>query len=154
VSIDTLAGYLIIAASTTLGSFIIASGVDVVAGALLAIKKHMFDPHKLPSFLAEQFATRELLGVLGLGATAGMTAFASTLVNGGLTEAALQTVANVALGAMTAGAAALMASVLKDAYGKVAELFGGPLAPPALAPTPIPVQIVPAPPPEITEPAP
>lgn len=109
---------------------------------MLALRKGNFDWNKLPSWLGEQFATREFLGVVSLGATAGLTAFASTVVHGGLTEAALQGVAQVALAAMTAGAAAMMASVLKDAYAKVSAVFGGPEPPPAPLPPPTPVTVV------------
>lgn len=130
---DILNG-LVIAASTTLGGFIVLCGIDIVAGIALAIKTHTFDAHKLPNFLGEQFATKEFLGVVTLGATAGLTALGSTIVHGGLTEAALQGVAQVALAAMTAGAAAMLASVLKDAYGKITALLGGPAPAPAPAP--------------------
>lgn len=125
-SFDTIIGYLTIAASTTLGAFIVACGLDIAAGVVLAVRKGNFDWNKLPSFLGEQFATKEFLGVVSLGVTAGVTAIGSTLVRGGVTEAALQGVAQVALAAMTAGAAAMMASVLSDAYGKVGALFGTP----------------------------
>src|ERR1035437_6057044 len=122
---NTLIAYLVVAASTALGSFIVACGLDILAGMVLALRQGKFDWNKLPSWLGEQFATKEFLGVLGLGLAAAMTAVASTLNQGALSEAALQGVAQVALGAMTVGAAAMMASVLSDAYAKVAQLFGG-----------------------------
>jgi len=138
VTFDNLIGYLVVAASTTLGGFIVFCFVDVIAGAGLAFRTGTFDPNKLPSFLAAQFATKELLGVLGLGVTAGTTAFASTIVQGGLTEAALQTVAQVALAAMTAGAATMIVSVLSDALSKVSELFSAAPAAPATPPAVLP----------------
>ena len=140
-SFDTIIGYLTIAASTTLGAFIVACFLDVAAGIVLAVRKGTFDWNKLPQFLGEQFATKEFLGVVSLGVAAGTTALGSTLVHGGVTEAALQGVAQIALAAMTAGAAAMMASVLSDAYGKVGALFGGPVPAPAPLPPPIPVTI-------------
>ncbi len=142
-SFDTLIGYLVVAASTTLGSFLVACALDVLAGVLLALRRGNFDWNKLPSFLAEQVATRQFLGVISLGVTAGLAALGSTVVSSGLTESALQTVAQVALAATTAGAAAMMAAVLSDVYSKAAQLLGG--APPALPlpPPPLPVTIVP-----------
>lgn len=140
-SFNTILGYLVVAASTTLGGFIVACGVDIVAGVVLAVRKKTFDWNKLPSWLGAQFATREFLGVVSLGATAGLTALASTAVHGGLTQEALQGVAQIALAAMTAGAAAMMASVLKDARDKVMAVFGGPEPAPAPLPPPIPVTI-------------
>ncbi len=145
-SFNTLIGLLVVAASTALGSFIVACGLDILAGMVLALRKGAFDWNKLPSWLSAQFATKEFLGVLGLGATAGMTAFASTIVQGGLTEAALQGIAQAALAAATAGAVMMMASVLSDAYGKVGQLFGGLAPTPPPPPAPIPVVVVPAPP--------
>ena len=133
-SFDTLIGYLVVAASTTLGSFLVACGLDVLVGMVLALRQGKFDWNKLPSWLGAQFATKEFLGVLGLGATAGMTAVASTIVRGGLTEAALQGIAQAALAAATAGAAMMMASVLSDAFSKVAQVFGA--APPPLPEVP------------------
>lgn len=145
-SFNTLLGYLVVAASTTLGSFIVLVGVDIIAGIVLALRKGTFDANKLPLWLGEQFATREFLGVVSLGATAGLTALGSTIVHGGLTEVALQTVAQIALAAMTAGAAAMMASVLSDVFGKVQQLLGAPT--PVLPPVPpTPVTVVPPAPP-------
>jgi hypothetical protein len=141
-SFDTIVGYLTVAASTALGGFIVACGIDILAGVVLAVRQGKFDWNKLPSFLGEQFATREFLGVVSLGVAAGTTALGSTLIHGGLTQEALQGVAQIALAAMTAGAAAMAGSVLKDAYNKVAELFGGPVAPPAPPPAPVPVTLV------------
>lgn len=141
---NTLLGYLVVAASTTLGSFIVAVGLDIVAGIVLAVRQGKFDWNRLPSWLGEQFATKEFLGVVALGTTAGLAALGSSL-QGGLTEQALQTVAQVALGAATAGAAAMMASVLSDAFGKVQQLFGAPPKPvPPIPPTPVTV-VPPAP---------
>jgi hypothetical protein len=139
-SFNTLIAYLVVAASTALGSFIVACGLDILAGMVLALRQGKFDWNKLPSWLGAQFATKEFLGVLGLGATAGMTAFASTIVSGGLTEAALQGIAQAALAAATAGAVMMMASVLSDAFSKVGQVFGA-------APPPLPL---PAPPVAVT----
>lgn len=144
-SFDTILGYLVVAASTTLGGFIVACGIDIGAGIVLSVRKKTFDWNKLPSWLSAQFATREFLGVVSLGVTAGLTALGSTLVHGGLTQEALLGVAQIALAAMTAGAAAMMASVLKDARDKVLALFGGPEPAPAPLASPIPVTIVPPP---------
>jgi hypothetical protein len=145
VTFHQVLGYLVVAASTTLGSFIVAVGLDIVAGIVLATRQGKFDWNRLPGFLGEQFATKEFLGVVALGTTAGLAALGSSL-QGGLTESALQTVAQVALGAATAGAAAMMASVLSDAFGKVQQLFGAPAKPvPPVLPTPVVVVPPPAP---------
>jgi cytochrome bd-type quinol oxidase subunit 2 len=141
-SFHQVLGYLVIAASTTLGSFIVAVGLDILAGITLALRQGKFYWNRLPSWLGDQFATKEFLGVVTLGVTAGLAALGSSL-QGGLTEQALQTVAQVALAAATAGAAAMMASVLSDAFGKVQQLFGAPAKPvPPVPPTP--VVVVPA----------
>lgn len=123
-SFNTLLSWLVIAASTTLGSFIILVGLDLVAGVLLAIRAHTFDVHKLGNFLASQFATGKFLGVLTLAAAAAGSAFASTITQGGLSEATLQGIAQVALAAATAGAATMLAAIVKDLSVKLAELFG------------------------------
>jgi hypothetical protein len=146
VTFNTILGWLVVAASTTLGGFILACGVDIAAGVALSVRNHTYNWNKLPSWLSAQFATREFLGVVSLGATAGLTALASTAVHGGLTHEALLGVAQIALAAMTAGAAAMMASVLKDARDKVLALFGGPEPAPAPLPPPIAVVVVPPPP--------
>jgi len=142
VSFNTLIGYLVVAASTTLGGFIVACGLDILAGMVLALRQGKFDWNKLPSWLSAQFATREFLGVLGLAGAAAGTAFASTIVSGGLTEAALQGIAQAALAAATAGAAMMMASVLADAFSKVGQVFGAAPPPPPLPAPPTPVVIV------------
>ena len=133
---DTLIGYLVVAASTTLGAFVVACFLDLIAAIVLAVRQGKFQTNRLPEFLESQFATKQFLGVLGLGAAAGGTAFASTLVKGGLTQDALEGVAQVALAAMTAGAATMMAAVLADARSKVGQLFGFPPAAPAPLPAP------------------
>jgi hypothetical protein len=154
-SFNTLIGYLVIAASTTLGSFILFVVLDLGAAVILAARAHTFDVHRLGDFLSAQFATRKFLGVLGLAAAAAGTAFASTLSQGSITEAALQGIAQVALAAATAGAATMLASIIADFMSKVAEVFGA--APtPSPAPTdPIPVVVVPPPtPPTVPAPTP
>lgn len=144
-SFDTVISWLVVAASSTLGGFILFVLADLALAVVLAARAHTFNVHRLGDFLAAQFATRKFLGVLGLAAAAAGTAFASTISQGPLTEAALQGIAQLALAAATAGAAAMLASVIKDLYSKLAELFGGAPAPPAPLTVPIPVVVVPLP---------
>jgi hypothetical protein len=151
---DSLIGYFVVAASTSLGLFILACGLDIIVGMGLAWRQGKFDPRKLPQFLDSQFATKQFLGVLGLGAAAAGTAFAASLVNGGLTQDALEGVAQAALGAMTVGAAAMMASVIADTKSKVGEFLGFPPSEPLPAPAPIPVEIVESTPTAAVGPAP
>lgn len=140
-NLNDLASVLVAAASTTLGLFIVAVFADLGAAVLVAVRKGAFDWHKFPQFVEDQFATKQLLGVLALGATAAGTGFASTIITHGLTVDALQAISQVALAAMTLGAAAMTASVWADARAKLGELFGGAVVIPA-EPTPIPVTIV------------
>lgn len=128
-SFNTLLGWLVVAASTTLGSFILFVVLDLVAAVILAVRAHTFDIHKLGDFLAKQFATGKFLGVLSLAAAAAGTAFLSTLSQGPITEAALQGIAQAALAAATVGAAAMVASVIADLMSKISQLFGAPAPP-------------------------
>lgn len=141
---SNIASWLVVAASTTLGTFIGAVILDLIAAVVVTVRKGTYDWRRLPEFLSSQFATRQLLGVLTLGVTAAGAAFASTIIKEGLTDTALLAISQVALAAMTVGAAAMTASVWTDARAKVGELFGAPPAPP-IEPTPIPVAIVPPP---------
>jgi hypothetical protein len=140
--VNDLFSYLVAAVSAGLGGFLLACGLDVGAGMLLAWRQGKFDPKKLPTFLESQFATRQFLGVLGLGVAAAVPAILSTVVHGGLTQDALLGVAQIALAAMTVGAAAMLASVLSDFRDKISQLFGGPAPLPGPQPDPIPVVVV------------
>jgi len=119
-----LLGYLVVAASTTLGTFVVMVIVDDVAGVALALKTHSFDAHKLGSFLESQFGTRRALALLGLVATAAITAVGSALAHGGLTQSALQTIADATLTAATVGAGTMLVSVVADVAAKLSYLFG------------------------------
>ena len=125
-SLSAVLTVLALFAGTTIGSFIIAVGLDIVFGIVLALKQHTFDVHKLGSFLESQFGTQRAAALLGLVAAAVMTAIASALVNGGITQQALQGVAEAALAAATAGAAAMLVSVLADILEKFSQLTGAP----------------------------
>jgi len=50
---------LVVLASSAIGAFAIAVGLDVVAGVLVAVKRKVFDWNKLPGFLSSQFGTVE-----------------------------------------------------------------------------------------------
>jgi hypothetical protein len=139
--LNNLANSLVVAASGALGLFILAVFADLGAAAAVAVKKGEWDWHKFPQFMEAQFATKQLLGVLTLGVTAAGAAFASTIIDKGIGVDALQAIAQVALSAMTLGAAAMAASVWADARAKLGEFFGGAVVPPAVV-EPIPVQIV------------
>lgn len=95
-----------------IGLFVLAVIIDDFLGVLDAVLGHTFDPKKLPSFLASQFATKQGLAVLGLVLTA--------YVTGGDAHQA-------ALAAVTAGGSAMTLSVLADIYSKLKGL----IAPPA-----------------------
>lgn len=123
-TLSSLLGYLAIAAGSTVGVFVLAVVLDDVAGILLAIKEHTFDPNLLPSFLESQFGTVKAAALLGLVATATITAVGSALLHGGLTQLALQGIADAALAAATAGAGAMLLSVVSDLLSKVQALFG------------------------------
>ena len=128
-SLSSVLNVLAIFAGTAIGSFIIAVGLDILFGILLALKQHTFNVHKLGSFLESQFGTQRAAALLGLVAAAVMTAIASALVNGGITQQALQGVADAALAAATAGAAAMLVSVLADILSKFSQLTGAPAPP-------------------------
>jgi len=118
-------------AGTAIGSFILAVGLDILLGVLVAVKQHAFDVHKLGDFLESQFGSQRAAALLGLVAAAVMTAIASALVNGGITQQALQGVADAALAAATAGAAAMLISVIADIFDKFAKLPGVVVSAPA-----------------------
>lgn len=139
--VTDLASLLVAAASTTLGTFILAVFADLGAAILVAVRKGTFDWHQLPKFVEDQFATKQLLGVLTLGVTAAGAGFASTIIAHGLTVDALQAISQIALGAMTLAAAAMTVSVWADARAKLGELFGGAVVVPAPV-EPIPVTLV------------
>ena len=88
--------------------FVLAVVIDNALGVLDAILGHTFDPHRLPSFLASQFGTKQALAVLGL-------VVAAYLTGGDAHQAALA--------AITAGGSALTLSVLADIYGKLKGLI-------------------------------
>lgn len=121
---STILGYLAIAASSTVGTFVVMVALDDLAGVVLALKTHTFDWNKLPSFLESQFGTRQAAALLGLVATATLTAVGSALVHGGLTQTALQGIADAALAAATAGAGAMLLSVVGDFAAKLSGIFG------------------------------
>jgi hypothetical protein len=124
-------GPLAIAAGSTIGTFVIAVGLDVLAGVALAVRRGKFDWHKLPSFLESQFGTVEARALLGLVVAAVTTAVGSALLHGGLSASALQGVADAALAAATAGSAAMLLSVVADLVSKVGQLTGVSVPPPA-----------------------
>jgi hypothetical protein len=113
-------------AGSAIGCFVIAVALDDLAGIVLAVRQHKFDVHKLGSFLESQFGTKRAIALLGLVAAAVTTALGSALVHGGLTQTALQGIADAALAAATAGAASMLLSVLADLYSKVSQ-FGVPV---------------------------
>lgn len=126
---------LAIAAGSTLGVFVVAVGLDDLAGILVAVKQKAFDWNKLPSFLESEFGTRQAAALFGLVATAAVGAVGSALVHGGLTQTALQGIADAAFAAATAGAGTMLLSVLSDAFAKVGQLTGSaPVAAPAPKP--------------------
>lgn len=129
ISLNSILNVLAIFAGTAIGSFILAVGLDIIFGIALAFKQHTFDPHKLGSFLESQLGTQRAAALLGLVAAAVMTAIASALVNGGITQQALQGVADAALAAATAGASAMLVSVLADILSKFSQLTGAPAPP-------------------------
>lgn len=121
---SSILGYLAIAASTTVGTFVVMVALDDLAGVVLALKTKTFDWNKLPSFLESQFGTRQAVALLGLVATATLTAVGSALVHGGLTQMALQGISDAALAAATAGAGAMLLSVVGDFAAKLSGIFG------------------------------
>jgi hypothetical protein len=98
--------------SSTLISFFALVLIDTVLGVLVAVKKGKFDWNKLPDFLMSQFGTQEAMVVVGLG-------LSSFVVN-----AIAPNVIALVLGAMTAGAAAMTASVVSDCVDKAKSLLG------------------------------
>lgn len=124
-----LLGYLAIAASSTVGTFVVLVGVDDVLGVVLALKTHTFDLHKLGSFLESQFGTRRAIALAGTVATAAISAAGAALIHGGLTQSALQGIADAALAAATAGAAAQLLAVVSDLAAKLQAIVGGAPAP-------------------------
>ena len=127
---------LVVLASSAIGAFAIAVGLDVIAGVLVAVKRKVFDWNKLPGFLSSQFGTVEARALLGLVIAATTTAVGSALIHGGLSAGALQGIADAALAAATAGSAAMMLSVLSDLFGKISQLTGRQLPAPTLRPAP------------------
>lgn len=117
---------LAVIAGTAIGSFVIAVIIDDVAGILVAIKLHAFDANQLPSFLESEFGTRKAAALLGLVAAAVTTAVGSALIHGGLTQDALQAIADAAFAAASAGAAAMLLSVVSDIFDKFRQLTGAP----------------------------
>lgn len=146
--------WLAVGASTTVGAFLIGVVLDDVAGVVRSIRRPerfgAFDWNKLPSFLRSQFGTVEALALLGMVVAAVTTAVGSALLHGGLSSAALQGIADAAMGAATLGAGTMLLSVVADLVAKVGDILGSPLPapapelpvpPPAVLPSP------PAPPP-------
>jgi hypothetical protein len=129
VSLSSILTPLAVIAGTAIGSFVIAVVLDDVAGILVALKQHVFDPNKLPSFLESQFGTRKAAALLGLVTAAVTTAVGSALIHGGLTQDALQGIADAAFAAATAGAAAMLLSVVSDIFDKMRQLLGASAAP-------------------------
>lgn len=104
-------------AGSAVGAFVIAVAIDNVVGVVGAIKSRSFDWHKLPSFLASQFGTKQAIALGGL--------IVAAYVAGGDVKGA-------ALAAVTAGGGALTLSVLSDVYSKLGALLApAPKAPAA-----------------------
>ena len=99
--VSSLAGSAVVA-------FVVAVAIDNFVGVVAAVKAKSFDTHKLPSFLASQFGTKEALALGGLIVTA--------YVSGG-------DVRQAAMATLTAGGGAMTLSVLADAYGKVKAML-------------------------------
>jgi|SRR5579859_2086518 len=134
-SLSAILAPLAVIAGSAIGTFVIAVGLDDLAGILLALKQKKFDAHKLPSFLESQFGTHQAIALFGLVVTAVTTAVGSVLIHGGLTMASLQALADAAFAAASAGAAAMLLSVLADLFSKISQLTGSPVpAPTAGAP--------------------
>ncbi len=127
-SVGSILAPLAVFAGSAVGTFVIAVILDDIAGVLVALKQKTFDPNKLPSFLESQFGTRQAVALFGLVVTAVTTAVGSVLVHGGLTQTGLQVIADAALAAASAGAAAMLLSVLSDLFDKVRQLTGAPVA--------------------------
>jgi len=123
-SFSSILAPLAVFAGSAIGTFVIAVGLDDLAGVLLALKEHKFDVHKLGSFLESQFGTRRAVALAGIVSTAITAAVGSALLHGGLTQAALQAIADAALAAASAGAAAMVLSVIADIFDKVGQLTG------------------------------
>lgn len=132
---------LAIVAGSAVGAFVIAVLLDDIAGILLALRKGRFDWNQLPSFMESEFGTQKAAALLGLVVAAVTSAAGAALVHGGLTSAALQGVADAAFAAATAGAGAMMLSVLSDLFTKVGQIFGTPVpAPEGLGTSTLPAQ--------------
>lgn len=133
-TLSSILGPLAVFAGSAIGSFVVAVAIDIGFGIVLAVKTKTFDGSKLDSFMRSQFGTQKAAALLGLVAAAVMTSIGSALIHGGLTQTALQGVADAALAAATAGAGAMMLSVLSDIFTKFGQLTGGPApAPPSAA---------------------
>lgn len=132
-SISSILTPLAVVASSAIGTFVVAVLVDDVVGILVAIKAKRFDPHQLPSFLESEFGTKQALALAGLVATAVSAAAGAAILKGGLNQQALQAIADAAFAAASAGAAALLLSVVTDIKDKVSQLFGA--EPPAVIPS-------------------
>ena len=133
-SFSSILAPLAIFAGSTIGAFVIAVIVDDVAGLLEAVRHGKFDWKKLPSFMESEFGSQKAAALLGLVIAAATTAVGSVLVHGGLTQTGLQAIADATLAAATAGAAAMLLSVLSDIFDKVRQLTGAPVPDPAPGP--------------------
>lgn len=127
---------LAVIAGSAIGTFAIAVTLDDLAGIVVAVKLKTFDVHKLGSFLESQYGTKRAIALGGLVVAAVTTAVGSVLLSGGLTQSALQAIADAAFAAATTGAAAMLLSVLADLFGKVGQLTGSPAPPLPASKTP------------------
>jgi hypothetical protein len=120
--LDHLPSLLASLAGSAVGAFVLAVVLDDLLGVALAVKNKAFDVHKLPSFLASQFGTKEAVALLGLVA-------AAYFAGGDIKQAAYA--------ALAAGGGAMTAAVAADIYSKIKALVIGSPAPVAPAkPTP------------------
>lgn len=115
---------LAIFAGSAIGAFVIGVVLDDLLGILVAVRQHKFDANKLPSFLESQFGTKKAAALLGLVSAAVTTAVGAALIHGGLTQSALQAIADAGFAAATAGAAAMLLSVVSDLIDKLGQLTG------------------------------
>jgi len=135
-SLSSILSPLAVIAGSAVGTFVIAVGLDDLAGILVALKQKKFDWNKLPSFLESQFGTRQAAALFGLVIAAVTTAVGSVLIHGGLTASSLQALADAAFAAASAGAAAMLLSVLADLFAKISQLTGSPVPAPAIKAAP------------------
>lgn len=105
--LDNLPALLASLAGSAVGAFVAAVVLDNVLGVIGAIKAKTFDSHKLPSFVASQFGTKQALALLGL--------IVAAAASGGDVKTAT-------LAALTAGGGAMTIGVLADVYGKIRAL--------------------------------